>query len=201
MKEIAIIAFDDFTDIDLFLMWDILGRNQQDWHVRILGATPTIRSVHGLDIPVHGKVVEANTADAVLFSSGKIGVPNALANPNFLTGLQLDSTRQFIGSICGGAFILDELGLLPERKATTHPDARKGLEYRQIDPIDQPLVCHGNIATAGGCLSSVYLVGWLIESLFNQQKRKEVLSNILPTGQQVEFENLIESTLNQSQML
>ncbi|MEY0970662.1 DJ-1/PfpI family protein [Providencia huaxiensis] len=200
MKEIAIIAFDDFTDIDLFLMWDILGRNQQDWRVRILGVTPTIRSTHGLTITVNGAVKDANTADAVLFSSGKIGVPNILTNPNFLPKLHLDPKHQYIGSICAGAFILDELGLLPERKATTHQDAREGLISRKITPIDQPLVCHGKIATAGGCLSSVYLVGWLIESLFGKQKRKETLSHVLPAGQQLEFEDLIQSTLNQSEM-
>lgn len=198
MKEIVIVAFDDFTDIDLFLMWDILGRNQQDWRVRILGITPTIRSALGLEIPVHGLVSEANQADAVLFSSGKKGVPEILANPNFLSALQLDSSRQYIGSICAGAFILDALGLLPERKATTHPDAKKALESRQVDPVEQPLVCHGNVATAGGCLSAMYLVGWLIESLFDQQKRKETLNYVLPTGQQTVFNDLIETSLQQA---
>ncbi|EPL9569266.1 DJ-1/PfpI family protein [Providencia rettgeri] len=200
MKEIAIIAFDNFTDIDLFFMWDILGRNQQDWRVRILAITPTIHSAHGLEIPVHGSISDANQADAVLFSSGKKGVPEILANPNFLSALQLDSSRQYIGSICAGAFILDALGLLPERKATTHPDARNALQLRRVEPIDQPLVCHGKVATAGGCLSSLYLVGWLIESLFDQQKRKETLSHVLPTGQQALFENLIESSLIQSRI-
>lgn len=200
MKEIAIIAFDDFTDIDLFFMWDILGRNQRDWHVRILAITPTIRSAHGLEIPVHGSISEANQADAVLFSSGKKGVPDVLADPNFLSVLQLDSNRQYIGSICAGAFILDALGLLSERKATTHQEARKALQLRQIEPIDQPLVCHGKVATAGGCLSTLYLVGWLIESLFDQQKRKETLCHVLPTGQQTLFENLIESSLIQARI-
>ncbi|MBN3820754.1 thiamine biosynthesis protein ThiJ, partial [Paraburkholderia sp. Se-20369] len=35
MKRIALVAFDQFTDLDLFLMWDILGRNRRDWEVRI----------------------------------------------------------------------------------------------------------------------------------------------------------------------
>ncbi|MGT2492164.1 hypothetical protein ACU4GD_20645 [Cupriavidus basilensis] len=29
-----LVTFDQFTDIDLFLMWDILGRNTKDWNVR-----------------------------------------------------------------------------------------------------------------------------------------------------------------------
>ncbi|WP_241020743.1 hypothetical protein [Burkholderia sp. Ac-20344] len=33
----------------------------------------------------------------------------------------------------------------------------------------------GNIATAGGCLASLYLTGWLVESMFDADKRRETL--------------------------
>ena len=46
LKDIALVAFDRFTDVDLFLMWDILGRNNRDWRVRILGAQPVLHRVH-----------------------------------------------------------------------------------------------------------------------------------------------------------
>lgn len=110
MKNIALVSFDQFTDIDLFLMWDILGRNKQDWNVRILATSPTVTSAHGLSIPVHGHVSQANHADAVLFASGKQGIPAALANPEFLTSFQLDSSRQYIGSICAGALCCNVWG-------------------------------------------------------------------------------------------
>jgi hypothetical protein len=36
--KIAIVIFDKFTDIDLFLMWDLLNRVRVDgWEVKILG--------------------------------------------------------------------------------------------------------------------------------------------------------------------
>lgn len=71
MKKIAIVIFDDFTDIDLFLMWDILSRNQTDWQIKILGTKEQHRSTHGLYVTTHGNISEANNADVVLFSSGK----------------------------------------------------------------------------------------------------------------------------------
>lgn len=49
LKKIVLVAFDQFTDIDLFLMWDILGRNTEDWHVRILGSSAIVRSAHDVD--------------------------------------------------------------------------------------------------------------------------------------------------------
>ncbi|VBB10104.1 DJ-1 family protein [Burkholderia stabilis] len=197
MKDIVLVAFEQFTDIDLFLMWDILGRNSKDWNVRILGAQPVLHSAHGLAVPTHGPLSDANRADAVLFSSGKQGIPAALASPNFLPSFDLDPERQRIGSICAGVFILEQLGLLPHGRATTHPDARNGLLARGLQALDQPLVCHGNVATTGGCLAALYLTGWLVESLFDADKRRETLLPVLPAGQREIYEDLIEFSIRQ----
>lgn len=197
MKEIALIAFDQFTDIDLFLMWDILGRNTHDWNTRILASRPVIRSAHGLSISVRGALSEANHADAVLFASGRQGIPAALADPDFLPAFRLDPARQHIGSICAGAFILERLGLLSGGRATTHPDARGGLQMLGLEPVDQPLVCQGSIATAGGCLAALYLVGWMVESLFDAEKRRVTLLPVLPAGQQALYEALVDLSVRQ----
>ncbi len=195
MKNIAIIVFDNFTDIDLFLMWDILGRNTTDWQVKILGTKDMHLSAHGLSIHTHGHITEANYANVVLFTSGKNGVKTALADPAFMDAFVLNPDTQLIGSICGGAFILAQLGLLNSRPATTHPDAKNALQALGIEVLDLPLVCNGNIATAGGCLSAVYLVGWVVETLFGAVKRKEALRELIPAGQSAIYEQLIESSI------
>ncbi len=200
MKEIALIAFDQFTDIDLFLMWDLLGRNTRDWRVRILGAAPILRSAHGLEIQTQGPLSEASQADAVLFSSGKKGVPAAMSNPDFLPNLHLNPERQFIGSICAGVFFLERLGLLPQRRATTHPDARALLQDVDLEPVDQALVCYGKLANAGGCLASLYLVGWLVESLFDAQKRRETLLPVYPAGQEAIYAELVERSIQEARV-
>ncbi|WP_409077370.1 DJ-1/PfpI family protein [Pseudomonas sp. FW300-N2E2] len=199
LKKIVLVAFDQFTDIDLFLMWDILGRNTEDWHVRILGSSAIVRSAHGLPVSVHGPLSEANSADAVLFVSGKEGIPAALAAPDFLPSFELDARRQRIGSICAGAFILERLGLL-SGPATTHPDARASLQALGLESMDQPLVCQGNVATAGGCLSALYLVGWLVESWFDADKRRATLLPVLPAGQQALYDALIGLSIRQGEV-
>jgi putative intracellular protease/amidase len=197
MKKIAIIIFDDFTDIDLFLMWDILGRNKTDWQVKILGTKEQHRSTHGLLITTHGNISEANDADVVLFSSGKKGIKTVVKDKLFLEAFSLDPKRQIIGSICAGAFILAELGLLGQGPATTHPDAKLELQALGVVTIDKPLVCNGNIATAGGCLSAQYLVGWVIERLYGVGKRKEALKQIAPAGQDYIYEQLITASIQE----
>lgn len=197
MKKIAIVIFDDFTDLDLFLMWDILGRNKTDWHVKILGTKEQHRSTHGLLTTTHGNILEANNADVVLFSSGKKGVKTVIEDKIFLEAFSLNPQKQMIGSICAGAFILAKLGLLRGKLATTHPDAKKELQSLGIDTIDKPLVCNGNIATAGGCLSATYLVGWFVERLYGTEKRRDTLKEIIPTGQKDIYEKLITLSIQE----
>ncbi|GJI97694.1 thiamine synthesis protein ThiJ [Duganella caerulea] len=197
MKTIALVAFDQFTDIDLFLMWDILGRNRHDWQVRILGQQRELRSAHGLRVATHGPLDEANRADVVLFASGREGVPAALADPGFMAVFQLDPGRQLIGSMCAGSLILSALGLLPGRRASTHPDARGALSAAGVEPDERPLMRVGNVATAGGCLAALYLVGWMVERLFDAEKSMETLRPVLPAGQYDLYEQLIASSIRQ----
>lgn len=201
MKKIAIVIFDDFTDIDLFLMWDILARNKTDWQVRILGTREQHRSTHGLLVTTHGNISEANDADVVLFSSGRKGIKPIIEDKTFLETFALDPQRQIVGSICSGAFILAKLGLLKNTLATTHPDAKNELENLGIETIDNPLVCNGNVATAGGCLSAIYLVGWITERLYGVEKRRETLKPVIPVGQIDIYEKLITSSIHEGMII
>ncbi len=194
MKKISLIIFDDFTEIDLFLMWDILGRNKQDWQVNILGTKSFHQSSNGLNIPTHGHIKDANNADVVLFSSGK-GTREVIKDQEFISTFALNPKQQLIGSICSGALVLATLGLLKDKKATTHSRAKQQLISMGIEVIDKPFICYDKIATAGGCLSAQYLVGWVIEKLCGSQKKKELLQEIFPVGQINLYENLLNTTI------
>ena len=68
---ISIVIFDEFTDIDLYLMWDLLNRVRlPDWEVRIVGDKSHHVSTTGLLTATHGPIDEANESDVVLFVSG-----------------------------------------------------------------------------------------------------------------------------------
>lgn len=179
MHTIAIVLFDDFTDIDFFLIKDILGRTRHDWVVKVLGTKPSHHSVLGNTVTTDDHLMAANDADAVIFCSGQQGIPAVLADPQFMSSFKLDPAKQLIGSICAGSFILAKLGLLDGKQATTHPDAKPALLTLGVDVQDKPLVVEGNIATAGGCLSSIYLTGWLAERLCNTAKRREIHRQLL----------------------
>lgn len=200
MYQISIILFDEFTDIDFVLMRDILGRTNTDWTVRVLGTKSNHTSTLGLSVKTDGHVSEANASDVVLFTSGYKGVPAALENDEFMSSFNLNPQNQLIGSICAGSFILSKLGLLEGIKATTHPDAKPALVSMGVDVQDKALVVEGNIATAGGCLSALYLTGWLAERLYNEAKRREIHRQLIPAGQTEIYENLIKSSIEDAKI-
>jgi transcriptional regulator GlxA family with amidase domain len=192
--KIAIVIFDKFTDIDLFLMWDLFNRVRVDgWQVKILGTAETHISATGIPIPTHGPVEEANEADAVLFVSGQ-GARERIVDEKWLSKFDLKPGRQFIGSICSGALILAKLGLLDGRKATTYPTTKGLLESFGVTVVEQPFVASGNVATAGGCLAQQYLVGWFIENLAGRDWRDLVLRSIQPVGEGLFFADAEELT-------
>lgn len=196
MKEIALIAFDQFTDVDLFLMWDILGRNTHDWNTRILASRPVIRSAHGLSISVHGALSEANHADAVLFASGRQGIPAALADPDFLPAFRLDPARQHIGPICAGAFILERLGLLSGGRATTHPDARGGLQMLGWNPWTNPWYARDASQRLAAALPrSIWWAGWW--NRCSTPKTARDAAARAAGGQQALYEALVDLSVRQ----
>jgi len=186
---ISIIIFDKFTDIDLFLMWDLLNRVQiKDWSVRILGEKEAHVSATGISITTHGRIEEANNADAVLFVSGQ-GVRDRIVDESWLSRFALDPEKQMIGSICSGSAILAKLGFLEGKTATTYPTSKPLLESFGIDVVEKPFIAHGNIATAGGCLAQQYLIGWVIERLADADWRNLVIKAIQPVGEGLFFDD------------
>jgi len=192
---VAIIVFDKFTDVDLWLMWDLLNRVRlENWQVRILGDKDSHVSATGISISMHGKIEEANRADAVLFVSGQ-GTSEKMRDENWLKRFNLNPEKQFIGSICSGSLILAALGLLKGKTATTYPTSKIALEGFGVEVVEKPIVVNGNVATAGGCLALQYLCGWTIENLVGQDWRELVLKSVQPVGEGLFFkdvENLIK---------
>lgn len=194
MSNVAIVIFDDFTDLDLFLMWDLLNRVKvEGWSVKILGTKPTHLSKTGMSIETHGRISEANNADAVLFVSGA-GTRKCIVDEEWLSVFKLDPQRQLIGSICSGALILAKLGLLDGLTATTYPTVKASLESFGVEVVEKPFIMHGNIATAGGCLAQQYLVGWVVEKLANKEISDLILRSIQPVGEGLFFSDAEQLT-------
>ena len=182
-------VFDQFTDIDVFLPWDLFNRIrliEKDCRVKFIGTKPTHRSICGIDLTMHGSIEEAKAADIVFFASGS-GTRTLYRDQEYLNRFELNPERQIICSMCSGALILAGLGLLKGITATTYPTAIDALKEMGVSVIeDQHLVVHGNIATAAGCLAAIDLLKWCIRKTFNETIEEAVIASVLPVGQGLE---------------
>jgi len=187
---VVMIAFDGFTDVDLFMPWDLFHRVRDpdyaafagDWRVSICADQPRVTSYSGIAIDTHGPVSWVQDADAVFVVSGP-GSRAKLDDTAFLSALALDPKRQVIAAIDSGVLILARLGLLAGLSATTYPSVFAELEAMGVETERRPMVIHGNIATGGGCLATQDLAGWLVERLIGPSFAAAILDSVAKVGE------------------
>ncbi len=186
MKKATIVTFDKFTDIDVFLPWDLLNRvrfRDKEFSVKIVGTAQNHRSVCGIELATQGMIEECNDADLVFFASGP-GTRSLYKDKEYLSRFDLNPEKQIICSMCSGALLIAAMGHLNGLSATTYPTAFKELRELGVEVVeDYHLVAHGNVATAAGCLAAVDLMGWAIEKLYDENVRQDVIASVLPVGQ------------------
>ena len=102
-----------------------------------------------------------------LVVSGGMEVWTGADNPALLEWVRLTSQRaRRTVSVCTGAFVLAEAGLLSGRRVTTHWYFSQKLQedYPALNVDPEPLfIRDGNIVTAAGVASGLDLALWLVE--------------------------------------
>lgn len=187
MTHIAVVTLDGFNEIDSFVASYMLGRvDRPNWSVSIASPMPQVTSMNGVTIHSQMSLDELPAADAVIVGSGSKTRQYA-ADPTFLASLRLDPARQVIGSQCSGALLLARLGLLDGVPVCTDLITKPWVVEAGADVVDQPFFATGNVATAGGCLSSQYLAAWTIARLADVDTARAALFYVAPVGEKDEY--------------
>ncbi|MDG5758581.1 DJ-1/PfpI family protein [Natronococcus sp. A-GB1] len=74
-----------------------------------------------------------------------------------------------VASVCTGAMILAEAGLLEGRPATTHQVAIDDLGDSAANVVEERVVDDGDVLTAGGVTAGIDLALWLLEREFGAE--------------------------------
>ncbi|WP_223645105.1 GlxA family transcriptional regulator [Corallococcus sp. EGB] len=163
MHTVAIVALDGVVPFDLAIPTEVFGRvrlpdGRAGYEVRVCGVTPEIhagafrvKTRYGL-----GALARADT----LLLPGTTDVSSPVP-PRLVRALRAASRRGArIASICSGAFILAETGLLDGLRATTHWLAAEELARRhpriQVDP-NVLYVDNGQLLTSAGAAAGMDL--------------------------------------------
>ncbi|RBM35029.1 DJ-1/PfpI family protein [Vibrio tarriae] len=181
--DIAVLTFDGFNELDSFIAAGILNRMKEfGWNVQITCPSEYVTSMNGVTIRAQQPLDFANKADAVLFGSG-IFTRKIAQDDQLLSQLNLNPQRQLIGGQCSGTLLMSVLGLLDKVPACTDLTTKPWVIESGVKVLEQPFYAQGNIATAGGCLSSKYLATWVLCKLARLGHAEAALHYVAPVGE------------------
>lgn len=184
---ISILTFEGFNELDSFIAYGILNRVRlEGWRVTIASPSERPCSMNGLVVDRQATLAQACSADAVLIGSG-LQTRQIAENDGLMAQLALDPARQLVAAQCSGALLLARLGVLEGVPACTDLTTRPWLVDAGVDVLEQPFYQQGNIATAGGCLASVYLAAWLVWRLAGQAAVEQAVHYVAPVGEKADF--------------
>ena len=181
--QIAVLTFDGFNELDSFIAASIINRAKaRGLSAYITSPTPEVTSMNGVTVQRQKPLEFASEADGVIIGSG-VRTREYAADPEFLSRITLDPTRQLIGAQCSGTLLLAKLGLIGNLPACTDLKTKPWVVEAGVDVLEASFVANGNVATAGGCLASQYLAVWMIARLLTLRDAEEAMRYVAPVGE------------------
>ena len=173
-RKVGIIVFDNAEVLDVmgpYEVFSVAGRISEpsEFQVDLISDSEekSVTLRHGLRILTDRNIYEDQEFDLIIVSGGI--TTNAEQNKKLLEFLVKSKARgTIIASICTGAFILAEAGLLGKNKVTTHWEDQKELQNRFPDLTviaNQRWVESEGIFTSGGISAGMDLSLHLVQVL------------------------------------
>ena len=161
LHSLAILALDSVVSFDLGIACEVFGHvrtaeQEPGYQVQVCGEARRVQSsAFALDVP-HG-LDRVALADTVVIP-GLDDCGKAITKPVLDAILAAWNRGARLVSICSGAFVLAQTGLLDGRRATTHwvgaADFRRRFPKVALDP-DVLFVDEGRIVTSAGALAGM----------------------------------------------
>jgi transcriptional regulator GlxA family with amidase domain len=172
VRRILIVAFPDVQPLDVVgpaEVFSIATRlADRAYEVRVVApGGATIATGAGYGIAPDGDLSAGRGALDTLLVAGGLGVPDAVRDEALVEFVRRTAARaRRVASVCTGAFLLAEAGVLDGRRATTHWAACAELRRRHpaiaVEP-DPIFVADGHVRTSAGVTAGMDLALALVE--------------------------------------
>lgn len=151
--------------------------------VKLIGveSQPTVRTEEGIRLTVDATIDDDLALDVLLVPGGN-DVSHLLQHDRLNTFIQQqEQSAQWLGSICAGAFILGDAGVLDGKQATTWFGGESNLQtqFPAINVVhDSPVVIDQRRITANGGLVSYRAALVLLGQLSSPQHAQAVYNSL-----------------------
>src|SRR6185369_1381665 len=200
---IGVLIFPDFQLLDAagpISVFEIAARlSKATPAIKTLAVTPgPVRSTSGVEMLARG--FKPSSAITTLIVAGGEGVRAAAACPKTLAFVRAVAKRGVrVASVCSGAFILAEAGLLDGKRATTHWQRTRQFVATypkvKLEP-DQIFVRDGDIWTSAGITAGIDLSLAMIAEDFGEEIAQKTARQLVlyhrRSGGQSQFSSLLE---------
>ena len=172
MVSIGILLFPDVEELDFVGPFEVLNcANKilpQSTRVMLVAeSSGPVRAFNGMRVLPDVTLDECPPLD-VLIIPGGFGRRAAMKNPALLDFIKArQATLRFTASVCTGAFLLAEAGLLQGKKATTYHTFFEELATYGVHVVTAKVVREDAVITAGGVSSGIELGFYLLREMFD----------------------------------
>lgn len=181
--KIGVLIFDGVEELDFVGPWEVLSyanKLRPGAHEMLLvGTASPVRACNGLRVLPDVTIADCPQLDILVAPGGK-GRLREMHNPSTLSFIRSQyPDLRYLASVCTGAFLLAEAGLLDGREATTHFTALEELRtYQNIKVVSERVVHTANVICAAGVSSGLDLGLYLLKELYGQALADQVARNI-----------------------
>ena len=183
MLNVGILIFPGVEELDFVGPFEVLSYLNKviPESTRMLLVSETsdsVKAYNGMRVLPDVTIETCPDLDILVVPGGK-GRLIAMKNPHLIQFIknQVPHAR-YIASVCTGAFLLAEAGLLTGKKATTYHEVLEDLSGYDVQVVTDKVVPQGQIITAGGVSSGIELGFYLLRELFGAQTAQQVARKI-----------------------
>jgi transcriptional regulator GlxA family with amidase domain len=172
--DIGFLVYPRHTPLDLVGPWEVLVRLPEA-RLHLIWTRPgPVQAEGGMEITATAAFADAPRLQVLLVPGGP-GQLSLMKHTLLMDYIRsCTSTAEWICSVCTGALLLAQAGVLTGRRATTHWLAREALKSFGVEVSNERYVLDGKFATSAGVTAGIDLALELARRLGGDDAAREI---------------------------
>ena len=177
---VGILLFNEVEELDFAGPWEVFGIASQLKNLTPLTISKDgepVRCRYGLSVRPDYSFANCPRLDLLIVPGGRGAREKARFDSETIAFVKSHASRAMTASVCTGALVLAEAGLLDGRRATTHAHQLDLLrKYPKVRVVEnERFIFEGNVATSAGISAGIDLSLELLRRKYGEQLVREVV--------------------------
>jgi len=177
---VGILLFEDVEELDFAGPWEVFGIASQLKNLVALSLSKDGKPVqcrYGLKVQPDHNFANCPRLDLLIVPGGRGAREKARFDVETIEFIKDHASRGMIASVCTGAVVLAEAGLLDGKRATTHAHQFDLLrKYPRVRVVEnERFIFEGNVATSAGISAGIDLSLELLRRKYGEELVREIV--------------------------